>query len=817
MRPFFSPWLAVLAVPLLASSSASAAPQWPGPPATPPLISSTTTGVTRGGLFVAKQSGPWDEAATWEQDHVPFTNSVVLIPEPYEVKIRTQLPNRHLYVGVEGTLRFVIQQDTRLRTGSLYIGNDGHLLIGGASNPVQSHVAAEIAIVHPDRPFDLAYDPKQVTRGLFVDSDGQVAIFGAAKTHVAEVSGSVDPTTTTISVNHLNSAAPVVDWSDDDEIVVAGTRFLQRGPLEDELFTIKNGLPGELVLGTTPEHLHQRADANKPFHAVNLTRNVRIYSEHSAPMRRRGHFMSRSSNVVIENASFKDFGRTDKRIPLDDRKVTINEDTWTFELVADADIQNRRGRYSVHFHRNGYQPGMASPTRVEGCVAWGSPGWGFVNHGSHVDFVDNVAYDFAGSGFVTEAGNELGSFTGNVAIRGTGVRVDNQGQPSTDPADTQYFPTRLVFDSEERPQPLSDFGWAGDGFWFQGPLIQVTDNIASSCSGTGMIWFTTGAADEDPSRYVGIPYADAVEAYRFVSDPPNIPAPAEVRTWTSTGEVVLADLPILEMSGLQGYACFAGFRMRFNHAVANSFYAEKDNSYGDDYTLIYEPIRVQQEVRNLDLWNNQLGFKSRYSSNTLIDGMHIAHRLNGGTPTTLTGAEFNHQVTAYEMEDFSVDGYGFAWLLAIEDGNVGDVTFTGGPPATANYAATEWRTKISYMNTSVDHSTLNFDPASDTLTWQILKLSDMVPPICSDARDEPARTLIRYRPIGTDGLNYQYHTVLLPPPGTTTLSATIPGLDSQTTYGFQIAQDLTGYDINDAFLCAGPLPTWSIERTFTTQ
>lgn len=51
------------------------------------------------------------------------------------------------------------------------------------------------------------------------------------------------------------------------------------------------------------------------------------------------------------------------------------------------------------------------------CVVDGTPGWGFVNHQSFVTMDHNVAYNFKGSAFVTEDGNEIGSMTYNMAVK----------------------------------------------------------------------------------------------------------------------------------------------------------------------------------------------------------------------------------------------------------------------------------------------------------------------------------------------------------------------------------------------------------------
>src|SRR5690606_11893091 len=96
-------------------------------------------------------------------------------------------------------------------------------------------------------------------------------------------------------------------------------------------------------------------------------------------------------NVAIENISVEGFGRTDKSQRIND-PVVVNG-----VLQAGTGL-NPRARYAMHFHHTGVNPANA-PATVRGSVVLGSPGWGYVNHSSNVEFVDNVAYGVYGSSF----------------------------------------------------------------------------------------------------------------------------------------------------------------------------------------------------------------------------------------------------------------------------------------------------------------------------------------------------------------------------------------------------------------------------------
>lgn len=199
---------------------------------------------------------------------------------------------------------------------------------------------------------------------------------------------------------------------------------------------------------------------------ANLRRNARIESENLEPGLR-GHVMfMHSRNVNIQYAGFYGLGRSNKSLPVDDPLVD------EFGNLIAGTGSNPRGRYSAHFHRNGIN-NDDNPAVVHGSVVVDSMGWGFVNHSSFVDFTSNVAYDVDGAAFVTEAGDEIGVFDGNLAIHSIG------GGP------------RKLENGIDR-EDLQDFGHGGDGYWFQGAGFSVTNNIASGQVGNGFVFFTRG-------------------------------------------------------------------------------------------------------------------------------------------------------------------------------------------------------------------------------------------------------------------------------------------------------------------------------------
>src|SRR5262245_48370503 len=234
-----------------------------------------------------------------------------------------------------------------------------------------------------------------------------------------------------------------------------------------------------------------------------LTRNINIQSEDPYHTMARGHTMfMHNANVNISGVGFLGLGRSDKRTVVDDVQfytqeivdainqagmlndpnhvpITGKNAAGEFIPIPGTGL-NPRGRYAVHFHRagvdetDGTDPShpllkATAPAVVQDSVVVDSPGWGYVNHSSYVNFDNNVAFNVIGASFVTEAGNELGRFTGNLAIKGVGA---NTGE------------------GIESRKVKQDFGFQGDGFWFQGASIQVDNNIAVSQHHDGFVFFT---------------------------------------------------------------------------------------------------------------------------------------------------------------------------------------------------------------------------------------------------------------------------------------------------------------------------------------
>jgi hypothetical protein len=257
-------------------------------------------------------------------------------------------------------------------------------------------------------------------------------------------------------------SAPV-NWKKGDHVLVPGIHARQR---EDEECTILD-VRDKTVTVAPLQHDHTPPLPDLQLPVANLSRNVVFDSENTSDFSRMGHVMfMHSPQVSVTYAVFDHLGRTNKLEPIDD----VQFDAQGHAVAGTG--TNVRGRYALHFHRTGSDPSDPA-VPVQGCVVTHSPGWGFVNHSGNVNFDANVSYNVTGSGFVTEAGDEIGSFRRNLAVYSKGSGQD-----------------------EDERRKVQDFGHEGDGFWFQGGGVIVEDNIATGQASSGFIFFTLGLVQE---------------------------------------------------------------------------------------------------------------------------------------------------------------------------------------------------------------------------------------------------------------------------------------------------------------------------------
>jgi hypothetical protein len=774
---------------------------------------------------VAVASTNWDLTSTWSPASVPGNGAIVHIPAGIEVRVRTQETARLRFIQVDGTLRFAIQNDTRLLVDTIVIDHfdpltdDGRFVIGDSVNTVYSNKTAEIVFISWDgNPIDLGDDPEELGRGLV--AMGKVLIYGTPKDHMVPLTSNALKTH-----NSVTLASVPGTWAAGDEVVVTGSVFRRTTAdhsSQDEVRTISS-IAGNTINFSTPLANDHIIPAGSGFnlHVANLTRNVIFRSESTTEIWERGHIMLMDGRVDIRNAAMIDLGRTNKRVQLDDFDVTIFEDmqsppvAFDYTIMPNATPTNRRGRYALHFHLNGTSPGSPAPSKVYNSVVRNTIGWGFVSHSSHVDFDSNIAHDFVGAGFITEMGDELGSFTNNIAIRGRGNDTDG------------YRPAQVVFENVNRPQPLADFGFSGDGFWFQGPALTVTNNVATGCDGAGMMWFTTGAPkvtdryetslgsgichanySHFPSSWVSTVYAGFTSPGTFTP-----------RYWNGDPtKLVISDLPILEMDGFEGYGNLVGFRLRFNNNHSLGWYQENPFDFHAKMsgpTVHWDDLYTQR-VDNLKLWNNEGGFSQRYVTNTDWENVEVVNRLDytldGSDPDPSQGAawiggETFHFVEKTTFTDLTIDGYEVATRqeangIDASSAGTGDVII-GGSSSFSNHLLD--KTLVPDTTTPVTCTTPSgisipgTSGTSRTLT------------VTTGANHE--KYMVRYRR-PTDQ-QWRYATATATP---TTTNITLTGLTTgrgTITYQYQVAA-MCEYLVNSA-IKPGVLSYYTAHTTFTNN
>lgn len=578
----------------------------------------------------AVASGNWSDASTWG-GNLPTANALIAIPAGVVVTVDSQLSPRFKAITLDGTLRFAHDVNTELWVDTV-IGNMGSTFeVGTAVNPIAPNVTARIVFADLG-PIDRSVDPKQLGRGAVLA--GKTVIFGVAKTHRATVATFPRAGDTTLTLSSTPSG-----WRVGDEIVVTGSQ----GSTSEEVrvATAINGATVTLDRPLSLDHVPPKPDLN--LWVANTTRNIRFESENTAAVLRRGHMMFMHTNDVnINHAGFYGLGRTDKRIELDDWEYDFpdavgndNPAPIVFTPIP-GPANNIRGRYALHVHRAGTDA-SSSPAVYKGSVVVDSPGWGFVNHSSHVDMVNNVSYNVQGAGFYTEAGDEIGSMVGNIAIRTVNDAFTLDDAGAIDP---------------DLGLHLGDFGNDGDGFWLSGTRVSVIDNVASGASAHGIIFWTDGLIEPDTGR-------STVK----VSELPNghlIPDRTTVPVWWA---------PLAEVRNNESSNATVGFRSRYIHSslylgeeAGSPFHQEPPQAYLDTLAPVFDGITVWGARDGVLLnYNERLSLRNVRAVGI---GAPFVHNL-GHTAATGVGVDFNNEVTngPGTIENLTIEGYEVGFLM----------------------------------------------------------------------------------------------------------------------------------------------------------
>ena len=562
---------------------------------------------------VAVAGGAWSSGSTWRGGQIPESGSRVLIPEGISVEVDDQFTASLDWVRINGELLFAPTVHTEMRVDTLVSAPGSRLQIGTPDQPVGAGVRAQI--VFADRgPLSIAEDPMLMGRGAILH--GSTVVHGQAKTSALTAADQLRRGDQRIVLEDIPQG-----WTVGDRLVIAGTSPDGTG---DETVRIRaiDGQHIDLDRPLLKDHVTPRDHLK--VHVANLTRNV-VFSSENKSLDRRGHVMfMHTRDVDVANAAFNDLGRTDKSRPLDSPYF---DDEGFF---AEGTGTNPGGRYSVHFHRNGVDS-QGSPSLIRGSVVVGNPGWGFVNHSSYVDFIDNVAYDVYGAAFSTEAGDEIGSFQNNIAIRmhGTGEEP--------------------ILRQEE-----GDFGHAGDGFWLQGPGVRVEGNVAAGAKGSGLILYA------EPL------FEDGLGITLFPSGNLSDPGFAD---GASTVPVSLA--PLAGFKGNDSYGSVLGAQIYYHRTLVT---IEEDQ---ESQASLRFPSSLMEDM---NLWSNANGMRINYAVDTDFKNLRIIGPADGSGDTGFDAAANFYNRGTHSYENLLIEDYelGFAaprsGIIELKDGFFNNTT-----------------------------------------------------------------------------------------------------------------------------------------------
>lgn len=410
----------------------------------------------------AIQSGNWDDAETWSTGSVPESNARVHIPRGVNVKfVGDQGANVLATLRVDGKLRFARAKDSHLVVDTMVVTHKGRLEIGTTKQPIPQKTDVRITFADTGE-ISTDSDPLRIGRGLI--AMGSVSVVGQELSSHVELAAPARKGDKTVQLTTADHG-----WKRGDEIVVPGLHSVR---VRDEAFKVRRVEGNTITLRGKLRWDHVPPADGLTVPIANMSRNITFASENVVDSSRRGHIMMMHTNRVhIENAAFDGLGRSEKRTPAEDAQFNEHGE------IIDGTGLNERGRYAMHFHQAGTDRAKDRAITFRGNAVTDSPGWGVVNHGSYVNVDNNVVYNAVGSAFVAESGDEIGRFHNNLAIRSTG-----SGDGLMERTDQQ------------------DFGHLGNGFWFQGTGLEVTDNVATGSRNVGFIYFVQGVLKPDGSR-----------------------------------------------------------------------------------------------------------------------------------------------------------------------------------------------------------------------------------------------------------------------------------------------------------------------------
>ncbi|MBI3408456.1 MAG: hypothetical protein HY040_08895 [Planctomycetes bacterium] len=583
--------------------------------------------------IVSAISGNWSSTTTWSTGHVPLANEVVSIAAgttvTYDLTMASADAVKTVVIQAGGKLIFRTDISTTLYVSNFLVLEGGELVVGTQANPVAANVTASIILAN--KPLDTTNDPEQYGNSLI--ALGKVTMYGAVKSSFVTLATEPKAGDTTLKLAQIATG-----WKAGDKLELPDSKqwAANSGPYvpeNEEVVVASVSADGLTLTLTTPlQFNHPGAyDGNGVLNflpeVANRTHNVVVRSE-SAPGNR-GHVMfTYHADIDIRYASFAGLGRT----TIDPIDNTTVDSSGAVTHVG----TNENDRNPVNFDHlfgpstipaDGYQY-----TFLGNAVFCPMPSirykWGITITDSHYGLIqDNFIYNWAGSGLVTEQGNEsYNVIAHNFSLLGRG-EGDRQG--SGKPGDE------------------------GVGFWFRGTNNYVHDNVAANWVGNqveaayGYKFYMYYLNDVNIPKFQG---ADMSVAGQYVTKPGNAMPILEfarnevygvengLTVWwlnaygTSPqggGVSTIKDFRGWNLSryGFYGYpmsnVVFDGYVIRGDKSVLSNTHEDLIGLWFGDY------MTSGLTVRNSDIQGCRVGFIDPYY---------------GGTTTTIQDSYFNNVV-----------------------------------------------------------------------------------------------------------------------------------------------------------------------------